>query len=111
MAGWSAPFVQISANDFRTHWQLVHAGVGRLQFCHTRVQFLHHACLHFCSDEHTRLQARLFGDSGILRQVSDQQNGITQALLRHHQRSLKDAARHISMGMGYRAPHRRASGD
>jgi hypothetical protein len=23
---------------------------------------------------------------------------------------LKDAARHISMGMGYRSPHRRASG-
>jgi len=25
--------------------------------------------------------------------------------------SLKDAARHISMGMGFRAPQRRASGD
>jgi DNA-binding IclR family transcriptional regulator len=43
------------------------------------------------------------GLSGTTQQVSPQ---TMPAIVE----SLKDAARHISMGMGYRAPHRRASG-
>ena len=53
-------------------------------------------------EEHGSIEASL-GLSGTTQQVSPQtMPRILEAL--------KDAARHISMGMGYRAPHRRVSG-
>jgi DNA-binding IclR family transcriptional regulator len=53
-------------------------------------------------DERGSIEASL-GLSGTTQQVSPQtMPRILEAL--------KDAARHISMGMGYRSPHRRASG-
>ncbi len=53
-------------------------------------------------NDHGTIEAAL-GLSGTTQQVSPQ-------MMPRILDALKDAARHISMGMGYRAPHRRASG-
>jgi len=69
-------------------------------------------------DEENNLGARcvaapVFGDRGAI-EASVGLSGTTQQVspqtMPRILEALKDSARHISMGMGYRAPHRRASG-
>jgi DNA-binding IclR family transcriptional regulator len=70
-------------------------------------------------DEENNLGARcvaapIFDERGSI-EASLGLSGTTQQVSTHTMprilEALKDAARHISMGMGFRAPHRRASGD
>jgi DNA-binding IclR family transcriptional regulator len=69
-------------------------------------------------DEENNLGARcvgapVFNDRGLIEAglgLSGTTQQVSPQTMPRIVEALKDAARHISMGMGYRAPHRRASG-